>query len=731
MTGKKIIFYILAAFIAGNLLLIYIQYNSAKNIITLIKGNEKLLEEFRVSSELKELEKDILSVEGKITGTVSTKDSSYIEGLDIKISEVEGDLGQLQKISDDDSSVKYIDELDYLVHKKLLFSRQILDSFHAGDKTRAENLIAAQQGKKLTDSIILVIQVIDSTRQKLLANVTSSIDESGKKAQQFGTILIVLVLISGAALFWYVINTIRKQIQLIQQLNISERKVRESAQVKENFMANMSHEIRTPMNAILGFTNLLQRKNLDAESKEYVQTIQKSGENLLTIINDILDLSKIEAGMMRIESAPFSIRGLTHSIQTMFKSKAVEKNLHLSTTVDKSVPDTLIGDATRLTQILANLIGNALKFTGKGTISVKITNEGIIGNTIKAGITITDTGIGIEKEKLEPIFERFQQAEDSITRKYGGTGLGLSIVNDLVLLQHGSIAVESEPGIGTTFRLIVPYKISADQISPVLPFKSPKITQEHFENTLILVVEDNEINQSLIKHLFNGWQLEFNLADNGKAAIDQLQQKKYDLILMDIQMPEMDGYTATRKIRTELKLDTPIIAMTAHALSGEREKCLSYGMDEYISKPIEYEQLYKLIARFTQKNKPFLLQKTTSRKVGDGPFKYINLQYMKEVSMGNADYEKTVTEQFIDTIPGDLLTIENAWQENDIPYLQQVAHNMKTTVSVMGLNDLLQPYLDALEYDNLDEDIFQQNYGSVRSICEASVQEAKQFYSTF
>ena len=730
MTGKKIIFYILAAFIAGNLLLIYIQYNSAKNINTLIKGNEKLLEEFRVSSELKELEKDVLSVESKIRGTVSTKDSSYIEGLDIKISEVEGDLSQLQKISDDDSSVKYIDKLDFLVHEQLFFSRQILDSFHVGGKNAAEILIATQHGKKLTDSIIFVIHIIDSTRQKLLATVTSSIDESGKKAQQFGTILIVLVLISGAILFWYIINIIRNQTQLIQQLNISERKVREAAQVKENFMANMSHEIRTPMNAILGFTNLLQRKNLDTESKEYIKTIQKSGENLLTIINDILDLSKIEAGMMRIESVPFSIRGLTHSIETMFKSKAAEKNLQLSTTVDESLPGTLEGDATRLTQILVNLIGNALKFTGKGNISVKITNEGVTDNTIKAGITVCDTGIGIEKEKLETIFERFQQAEDSITRKYGGTGLGLSIVNDLVLLQNGSIAVESEPGMGTTFRLIIPYKISAKQFSVVSQSESSVLTDSYFKNTLILVVEDNEINQSLIKHLFNNWQLEFDLANNGKEAIAKLRRKKYDLILMDIQMPEMDGYTATQEIRNELKLNTPIIAMTAHALAGEREKCLSYGMDEYISKPIRNEQLHKLIARFTQKPELISLQKALLHKSENGQFKFINLQYMKEVSGGNIEYEKTVTEQFIEAIPGDLQLIEKAWQDNHISDLRQLAHNMKTTVSVMGLNEVLQTHLDTLEYEILNEEAFRDKFLSVKSICEASVEEAKYFYTT-
>ena len=216
--------------------------------------------------------------------------------------------------------------------------------------------------------------------------MTSSIDKSGNKALNLGITLIALVLLSGAVLFWIIITTMRKQNLLIQQLNISEKKVRESAMVKEKFMANMSHEIRTPMNAILGFTNLLQRKNLDEESKEYVQTIQKSGENLLTIINDILDLSKIEAGMMRIESAPFSIRGLLHSIETMFKAKVAEKKITFSVDMDESIPDTLEGDATRLTQILVNLIGNALKFTDKGSISIKVSNEGKNDNVLRQAL---------------------------------------------------------------------------------------------------------------------------------------------------------------------------------------------------------------------------------------------------------------------------------------------------------------------------------------------------------
>ena len=730
MTEKKIIYYILAAFIVGNLLLIYIQYNSAKNTNNLIQGNEKVLKEFSVSSNLKELEKDIIAIESNIRGTITTNDSSYIEGLETKITAVENSLRQLQKISDDDNSVKYIDGLDKLVHEKLLFSRQILDSFHVTGKSAAENLIETQLGIRLTDSITNITLLIDSSRQKLLTKVTRLIDESGKKAQQFGTVLIALVLISGLGLFWYIINTLRKQNQLIQELNISEKKVRAAAQVKENFMANMSHEIRTPMNAILGFTNLLQRKIFDGESKEYIQTIQKSGENLLAIINDVLDLSKIEAGMMRIESAPFSIRGLVHSIEIMFTVKADEKQLRICSFVDESLPDTLEGDATRLTQILVNLIGNALKFTGKGSIDIKITNEGLKDNEIKTGITVSDTGIGIEKEKMKTIFERFQQAEDSVTRKYGGTGLGLSIVNDLVLLQNGSVAVESEPGIGSTFRIIIPYKIATEQNNTTAALKNVAAIQFALNNICILVVEDNKINQSLIHHLFHNWQLKFDMVNNGREAIDILLTKNYNLILMDIQMPEMDGYTATQEIRNKLKLDTPIIAMTAHALAGEREKCLSYGMNEYISKPIREEQLHKLITQFTHIKAPDVLQEKQIGDAGAGQYKYINLQYMKEVSNGNTEYEKTVTGQFIEAIPDDLLALESAWQHHAINELKQLAHNMKTTVSVMGLNEVLQPYLDAIEYENLNEEVFRNKFLSVKSICDASVEEAKQFCST-
>lgn len=732
MSSKRIVYYILATFVLGTLLLIYIQYNSSKNINALISGNEKLLNEFRVNSELKNLEKDVITIESKIRGVISTKDSSLITGIEKQVQLIETDLALLQKIEDDKQSVKYIDTLDYLVHEKLKFSQQVLDSFKIAGKAAAENLIASQKGNRLTDAILSYTKRMDSTRKILLEKVTTSIDKSGERALRFSTILTALVLISAASLFIYIINTISRQLQLINDLNISEKKVKETARVKENFMANISHEIRTPMNAILGFTNLLQRRNLDATSKEYVQTIQKSGENLLSIINDILDLSKIEAGMMRIETNPFSIRGLVYSVEAMFKVNATEKQIALSTIVGDDLPDTLDGDATRLTQILVNLVGNALKFTETGSITIEVLNEGVKDDIVSTGIAVADTGIGIEKEKLSSVFERFEQADDAVTRKFGGTGLGLSIVKDLVVLQQGTITVKSEPGKGTRFHITLPYKIATAGVKRSHAGATTIVSMNNFEEACVLVAEDNDINQSLLRHFFQSWKLKFDMVNNGAEAIAALKLNpgKYSLVLMDIQMPEMDGYTASQEIRHTLNCGVPIIAMTAHAFAGEREKCLSYGMNEYISKPIREEQLYELISRFTSMNTTAKREKKTGLNTSDNVYQFINLAYMKEVSAGNTDYEKTITEQFIEAIPGDLAEMEKAFQQNDMKRLQQLAHNMKTTVSVMALNEMLQPYLDAIEYQSLAHYSFLQQLENIKSILNGAMDEAKTFYAS-
>ncbi|QHS61518.1 ATP-binding protein [Chitinophaga agri] len=728
MNNNRFTYLVITAFLIGTLILAFIQYNSAKNIDQLIKGNQQLLRELQAGNKLRELERDIIWVESRIRAAIATDDTSHIEGVDAKIAEVEAFVDTLKDMNTDDSAIMYIERLKYLAGLKLHNKNQLMHEFFRSGRMDDTSLIANPRAREISNEISTVTRKIYDSRQTIMTALSNNINESSRRAKNWGIILNCLILLTAAGMIWFVMSRIRKQQQLILELDRSEKKIREVAMIKENFMTNMSHEIRTPLNAILGFTNLLKAKKMDDSSAEFVGSIQKAGENLLTIINDILDLSKIEAGMVRIESNPFSVRGLLHSIQTLFSEKVKEKKLLLQGEIAPDVPDTLIGDATRLTQVLVNLIGNALKFTERGRILVSVTNRQSDGNIIQLAFSIADTGIGIEPSKLACIFDRFNQAEDSITRKYGGTGLGLSIVKDLVILQGGDISVESEPGKGTTFSFFIPYAIASRQmpIPETIDISQFKITTN--KNVKILVVDDNEMNRSLMKHLFTEWDLSFEIASNGMEAIEYVKKDRYDLILMDIQMPEIDGYTATRIIRNELKLELPIVAMTAHALAGEREKCLSNGMNEYISKPINEKELYQLINRFTSLSN-VRQDSPVVPKVQAPVYHYISLDYMKEISRGNKVYEKKVTRQFIDAVPLEVAQLQTAYSNNDITTLKSTAHNLKTTISIMGLTERLSPTLDELESITAITPPLQIHIDLLKSFTDNAIKEAEDFYS--
>ena len=378
---------------------------------------------------------------------------------------------------------------------------------------------------------------------------------------------------------------------------LAMQKAEESNKLKEAFLANMSHEIRTPMNAIIGFSDILSKRELGEQEKEYILTIKTAGENLLTIINDILDISKIEAGMMSFEEHTFSIQEIFISLNIMLLEKAKEKNLELVFNYDPNVPNILLGDNTRLTQIIINLAGNAIKFTqeGKVQVYVKVIKEDEENALLE--FSVTDTGIGIPQDKLDHIFERFRQAESHTTRKYGGTGLGLSIAKQLAELQGGSLSVKSEIGVGSEFLFCIPYKKSKE-VQFVETAIDKKYNMEDLSKLNILLVEDNKLNVKLILSLFSEYNLKLEIAENGSVGIEKIKQKKYDIILMDMEMPVMNGYEAATVIRMELKNNIPIIAMTAHAMAGERERCLNLGMNDYISKPINsnllFEKMYDL-----------------------------------------------------------------------------------------------------------------------------------------
>jgi CheY-like chemotaxis protein/anti-sigma regulatory factor (Ser/Thr protein kinase) len=457
--------------------------------------------------------------------------------------------------------------------------------------------------------------------------------------------------------------------------------------------------------------------------------VHQSGETLLAIVNDILDLSKIESGMMRIEEAPFSLYKLIHDTVVMFHHRIEEKGLEIKTSLSNTLPDTLIGDSTRLTQILVNLIGNALKFTNEGHIELAVEERKINESQVEIEFRISDTGIGIEEAKLETIFERFRQAEDATTRKYGGTGLGLSIVRDLVYLQNGDIHVGSSPGNGTVVSVIIPYKISETLLIDD-HFGADKNLFDFGNQVKVLIVEDNVINQGLMQHMMKEWEVENRIAGTGKEAIEILKQEHFDLIFMDIQMPEMDGYTASTQIRQVLKLTTPIIAMTAHAMAGEKEKCAGFGMDEHLSKPIREADLQRIFITFLQRE---FFQKRDHEAVTERKEDYqvIDLDYMREISNGDSGYEKLVTEQFIGLVPEQIESLSVAWSDRDLTKIKRTAHAMKTSMSIMGLDKLLAETLDAIENDELSEVELDSGIGVVISVFRDALAEAELFHSRF
>jgi signal transduction histidine kinase/ActR/RegA family two-component response regulator len=411
-------------------------------------------------------------------------------------------------------------------------------------------------------------------------------------------ILVILSLLGLMLMTAYNLKQLREDQQQKEKAQASER-------AKHEFLANMSHEIRTPMNAILGMTNILIRRNPKEDQKEYLGSIKQSSDSLLVIINDILDISKIEAGKIDLESEPFSINDVIHNVHTIMQFKAEEKGLVLQ----KNIPDNQImvkGDQTRLRQILINLLGNAIKFTEKGVVTTTVKPK-TIDDKLMLHFTISDTGIGIDKDRIEKIFKSFEQAYSDTSRKFGGTGLGLSISKKLIELHNGKIWVESEKDKGSQFHFNIPYEVTET-------FSPETSNEDSIQNNIleklngirVLLVEDNQFNAIVAKIELedNIENAVVNVAENGVIAIEKLKAGNYDIILMDVQMPTMNGYEATKAIRglEDNKAKIPIIAMTANVLKEEVDLCYKAGMNDFIGKPFDTKELLKKIYNLKIKN---------------------------------------------------------------------------------------------------------------------------------
>lgn len=464
----------------------------------------------------------------------------------------------------------------------------------------------------------------------------------------------------------------------------AKSKAEDAVKAKQQFLSNMSHEIRTPMNAIIGFTKVLLKTDITAKQREYLVAIKLSGDSLIVLINDILDLAKVDAGKMIFEEIPFKMEASISAMLHLFETKIREKNLELVKEYDDKIPRVLLGDPVRLHQIILNLVSNAVKFTSKGriTVSARLLEENT--DNVNIEFAVTDTGIGIGDNKIKKIFENFQQASSDTSRLYGGTGLGLAIVKQLVEPQGGSISVKSRINEGSTFSFILNFKKTNAEAD--LDMEMAELDGES-KNIKVLVVEDIALNQLLMKTLLDDFGFERDIAANGKIAIEKLQAKSYDVILMDLQMPEMNGFEATEYIRNKLNSTIPIIALTADVTTVDLAKCKAVGMNDYIAKPVDERLLYSKIMSIVKK--PQLIKNSGSQEdmhIINKQVKCIDLEYLIHRTKADPKLMIEMISLYLEQTPPLVKAMKQSLVDKDWKLLHSVVHKMIPSFSIMGIS---------------------------------------------
>lgn len=523
-----------------------------------------------------------------------------------------------------------------------------------------------------------------------------------------------------------------------EELNSTKIRAEQSEKFKEQFLANMSHEIRTPINAVTGMTNLLLEKQPRADQLRYLESIRNASDSLLVIINDILDLSKIEAGKVEFEKVDLSVNDIIGNVFEIMSFKAEEKGLILRKTIDKSIPPVLIGDPTRVAQILINLIGNALKFTDKGSVSVTVNMDSgksvasLPGSVVSLSFAVEDTGIGMTEEQQSRLFQDYAQAASDTARKYGGTGLGLSISRQLVQMQGGKIKVESKPGKGSTFMFNLNFPVSTSKSIAVLEKSISGEMLLALRGIKILLADDNEYNRIVVKETLELkiQNVTIDEAKDGEVALEMIRNNNYDLILMDLVMPKMDGLEATRFIRSQMKSPKnaiPVIALTASVVKSEMDKCFDAGMNGFIPKPFKNHELlgtiYKTIVKKDVVFEEVPVGESRHKRKGG----YIDLKYLQELTEGDEVRQQRYIDLFLKKVPEHIATLKSSFDKNDFEQARIVAHSMKSLLNFAGVFSGLD-LAERIEHnckDEINREEIPELIQSLSEICSAAILELK------
>jgi len=704
-----------------------------QNITRFNEDNKQMVYTREVSKLLSDYLSIMQDVETGERGFVITGMDEYLKPYHAAIARSQKTLEKLRQLTKNyPLQQRRINTLEQASELHINLTQQIINLRRVGLEP-AMQLISSERAKSIMDNIREITFAMQKEVEELIKNRTKTTE---------GSLINTRIVAAGGGLFSitiviFLMFFIQRSLKLSEELRRSKERAEELVSFKDQFMASMSHEIRTPLNGIIGFTKILLRNETTEVQKQQLDAIKTSCDTLLVLINDILDLEKIEAGKMNIEITELKLSELINSVLGSFDLRFQEKGLKITLQYDEHIPSILLGDPVRINQILLNLLSNSAKFTSKGgkiLIGAKLLRQDDENAFVE--FLISDTGIGIPKDKLETIFQPFIQSSSDTARKYGGTGLGLSIVQRLVNLMQGNVSLKSTLHKGTTFSITIPFqKTAATAIPKEIETTIPTEELKRTESLKILLVEDNPINQFLVQTILFDLGFQTDTAENGKIGIELLEQNDYDIILMDLMMPEMDGFEATQHIRNKMKPPksaTPIIALTADVTKADVDKCMNIGMNEYVSKPINEADLLRKIDYLVVKSK-----KSRSVHPVLSTTKICNLNYLKSHSPNNPKFISEMIQLILKQTPTYLSEMARCIAANDWNGLQGAVHKIRPSIHLIGMPEeitlatkQIEEYYNKQTHLNLIPDLFDSIEKAFTQSFEELKEELKQYPET-
>lgn len=659
------------------------QIVTQSSLSRLRKGTEQSSITIIMNNRLQEMVNLAFELESKISNQRPAQLLRPGQGLKDSLARLEYNTGILANAGPDSTVASSLQKLTGFISKQVRLSFAIIGCSESRDEVLQKKLTDSLRKSHWGDSIYAYAISFQNGLERNLNRTSRDNILSATQLSLLNQLLAGVALMSVMVMATIIIRRQVRQLALIKDLEKARRVAQQLAETKDQFLANMSHEIRTPLNVINGFSKIVSNEFNSRGLNDYATIIALASENLMSVINDILDFAKIETGHLVLKKNSFSLANIIRESRLMFSHLASEKGLVLRSHIGEGVPAMVIGDEERLRQVLVNLLSNAIKFTKVGEVVLELECSELANNRVKTLITIRDTGVGIPADKMDLIFERFEQLDYSDARQQGGTGLGLAITRQLAKAMGGSIEVSSELDKGSVFIVQLEFEKSAETEPAVHQFPGGLFTDEDtlpdgLKGLRVLVAEDNKLNQKLVSTILERQGAYFQIAENGEEAVAMARHPGFDVILMDVQMPKMDGLVATRLIRKQTGFKIKVIAMTAHVLAGEREKCLEAGMDDYLPKPLSEDKLVNMLQPFIPRKQK---ENNTEKSLLLEDDEWINLPYLRTICGNDEQGIRSILGELRKQLPGEIATLEKCLENPTVEEIKRICHHFRSTLS--------------------------------------------------